>query len=213
MKKIIFMFVLLFAPLIVKAECSTDEVIRLKSLASKISITYDYTEKNDYISFSATFHNVHKDLKLIDVTNKEYSSNEEFSDVKIDNLNFSGTYYVNIVSKLQNCKNELMLKKYYTIPYYNSYSSDELCKGNETKTVCQKWTNTSSITYEQFKKALEEKKDTDTKTSEDDQKSTKPSIITELFVKYYYILFGGIIVISLTLIIVINKKNSFDFNT
>ena len=122
MKKIIFMFVLLFAPLIVKAECSTDEVIRLKSLASKISITYDYTEKNGYISFSATFHNVHKDLKLIDVTNKEYSSNEEFSDVKIDNLNFSGTYYVNIVSKLQNCKNELMLKKYYTIPYYNSYS-------------------------------------------------------------------------------------------
>ena len=78
MKKIIFMFVLLFAPLIVKAECSTDEVIRLKSLASKISITYDYTEKNGYISFSATFHNVHKDLKLIDVTNKEYSSNEEF---------------------------------------------------------------------------------------------------------------------------------------
>ena len=67
--------------------------------------------------------------------------------------------------------------------------------------------------YEQFKKALEEKKGTDTKTSEDDQKSTKPSIITELFVKYYYILFGGIIVISLTLIIVINKKNSFDFNT
>ena len=187
MKKIIFMFVLLFAPLIVKAECSTDEVIRLKSLASKISITYDYTEKNGYISFSATFHNVHKDLKLIDVNNKEYSSNEEFSDVKIDNLNFSGTYY--------------------------PYSSDELCKGNETKTVCQKWTNTSSITYEQFKKALEEKKGTDTKTSEDDQKSTKPSIITELFVKYYYILFGGIIVISLTLIIVINKKNSFDFNT
>ena len=135
MKKIIFMFVLLFAPLIVKAECSTDEVIRLKSLASKISITYDYTEKNGYISFSATFHNVHKDLKLIDVTNKEYSSNEEFSDVKIDNLNFSGTYYVNIVSKLQNCKNELMLKKYYTVPYYNPYSSDELCKGNETKTV------------------------------------------------------------------------------
>lgn len=212
MKKIFFALFILVLPLVAKAECTTQEITRLKTLASKITVTYDYEEKDYGVVFSATFHNVHKDLKIIDNrNNKAYSSKDEFADITLNKLGFPGTYSVDIQSKLNNCKDEKITAKYYTVPYYNSYYKDPLCVGNETKKVCQKWTNTTSLTYTQFQDALKNKVEEQQKPIEE-QKSNY-NLLADLFVKYYYVLFGGIIVISLTFIIIINRKDRFNFDT
>ena len=212
MKKFFLMLFILLIPLVAKAECSTEETSRLKTLASKISVTYDYVEDKNGIVFSTTFHNVYSDLKIIDNRNeKSYSTNDQFGDITIKNLVFPGTYSVSIVSKSKNCNNEKITTKYYTIPYYNPYYTDPLCIGNETKKVCQKWANTTSLTYSDFKKSFE-KKEEEQQVIEKEEES-KYNLIMDLFVKYYYILFGSIIIVSLTIIIIINRKNSFDFRT
>lgn len=212
MKKIFFVLFLLLFPLMAKAECTSEEIIRLKALASKITVTYDYEETKNGIVFSTTFHNVYKDLKIIDNRNlKSYTSRDEFGDVTIKNILFPGTYSISIRSKVKKCNNENITTKYYTIPYYNSYSKDPLCKGNESNIVCQKWTNTNSLSYEDFKEALKKKTDENNVSTQDEQK--KSNILMELYIKYYYVFFGAIILISLILIITINRKDRFNFDT
>ncbi len=211
MRKIIFVVILLFFPLIVNAECSKEEISRLKNLASKIETTYDYVENDDGVTFSVTFHNVYKGLKIVDDMGKNYSpSNNEFSDITISNIIFGGSYSINIVSNSNNCLNQNITKKYYSIPYYNSYYKDELCEKNRAKTVCQKWLNTNSLTYEQFVSNFNDKEQEQTTIQ---TQTVEENFLTQLFVKYYYILFGAIILISLTVIIIINRKDRFNFNT
>ena len=205
MKKIIFcIFVLLF-PIIAKADCTAEEISRLKTLATKISVTYEYEEKSH--TFSITFHNVHKDLKLVNMW-KTYSSKEEMADITINNLFPGYTYSVEIISNYKNCKGKNITTKYYTTPYYNYYYNDPLCEGNETKNVCQKWVDTSSLSYEDFTNSFKQK---ETEEIQIEEEKNTYSILSDLFVKYYYVLFGSIIIICMTIIIVKSRKDRFNF--
>lgn len=210
MKKIFFTLLILLFPFVVNAACTSDEISRLKNFASKVNVTYDYEELENTVKFSVTFRNVYKDIKIVDrVSGKSFSSNNSFSDFTLSDIYINGSYAFNIVSNIKGCENQLLTTKYYTIPYYNRYSKDALCDGNESKTICQKWLNTSSITYDQFKQ-LFDKKDP---SIYEPQEIPEPSLLTQLFVNYYYILFGGIIIISLIIIIILNRKDRFNFNT
>ncbi len=210
MKKIFFVLFVLLFPLIVNAKCTSEEMARLKSLASKISLTYGYEESDKNVAFSVTFRNVHKDLKIVDViTGKQFSSNNEFSDFTLSNIHIEGSHKFNILSNSKNCLNQKIAIRQYVIPYYNAYYKDPLCSGNESKTVCQKWTNTSGLSYDKFKESFNKKNDVVAQP----QEIPEPSLLTQLFVNYYYILFGGIIIISLIIIFILNRKDRFNFNT
>ena len=147
MKKILFCLFLLILPISVNAECSSIEITRLKALAGNIDVTYDYTEKDDNVTFSATLHNVDKNLSIKKIYQSGNYKNTN-GDVKIGNIMSGVTISIDVLAN--KCNNEHIYTKYIVTPYFNPYYSDPLCVGNETKSLCQKWINTSNISYEKF---------------------------------------------------------------
>ncbi|MCM1370338.1 MAG: hypothetical protein NC181_00395 [Clostridium sp.] len=209
MKKIIFTVLILLFPIMVNATCDKHEISRLKALASQINMTYDYVEKDGKVTFSVTLHNVNKALKIVDNrTRKEYNSDQEFYEVTLEGFIYGGTYSFNVLSNQKDCLNKSLFIKYYEIPYYNRFYNDPLCVLNSSKQICQKWVDTSTLSYNDFKKALTN----DKQEQKEQQEESDYNKIMDFFGKYYYIFLTGIILIALITIFIINKRNSYNFD-
>lgn len=208
MKKFLFGIIILLIPFAAKAQCTAEQISRLKVLATYINTTYDYVEQDNYVNFDVTLHNISNDLVIKNPFNGG-NYNTANGEVTIKNMNPSKIISVSILSNLNDCKNEIISTKYITTPKFNKYYSDPLCKGNETKTICQKWTDTSSMNYETFKSKFE--KDIPNNSVVEQKEKTFFDKLSDLFIKYYYVLFSFIIVTCLLIIILKNRKDKFNF--
>lgn len=215
--KLILFTLILILPLKVFGACTVDDKIRYLSLASNITTSYDYIEANDRVTFSITIHNVHKDLVVKDtVNNKSYSSNRnDLNNYTISNLKDGTNYSFSIYAKRGDCSYKLLNTVYVNLPRYNKYYKDPICNGLENYNLCQRWGEIGNINYETFKEKVEEyKKETVIEEEIKDNNKKSLSIIESLgdfWAKYYLYITIGTIVLLTPIIIIVNKKNRYDF--
>ena len=214
--KIILITFIIILPIKVFGACSVDDKIRYLTLASNITTSYDYTEVSDEVTFAITIHNVHKDLVVKDnINNKSYSSSKnDLNNYTISNLKEGTNYAFSVYAKSGDCTYKLLNTIYVNLPKYNKYYKDSVCDGMESYNLCQRWGEIGDISYENFKKKVEEyKKESNVSEEiieEDDDTIVLVEIVGDFWAKYYlYITLGTIVL--LTPIIIIKKRNSYDF--
>lgn len=215
--KIILFIFFMILPIKVFGACSVDDKVRYLSLASNITTSYDYTEVNDKVTFSITIHNVHKDLVVKDnVNNRSYSSNRnDLNNYTVSNLKDGTNYSFSIYAKSTDCSYKLLNTVYVNLPKYNKYYKDSACTGIESYNLCQRWGEIGDINYETFKSKVEEykkKSDVSNEIKDDDLKTTSIiEILGDFWAKYYLYITIGTIVLLVPVIIIVKKKNKYDF--
>ncbi len=154
MKKIVFIFLIIFSLNVYAVTCDNNEFKRLKNLAEKVEFTYDYEiEKikqedgnifNKY-NFSITANNLNEDLKVLIIYDK-YSSNKEFkynSDKKNTIKGFFEGDKVNITIEAyttNDCSGKVIMTKTVNIPYYNRNYDKDFCIENPSFKYCKEFT-------------------------------------------------------------------------
>lgn len=219
MKKVILSIItfILFFPLTVDAaSCTKDQISRYEKLASDIQATLDYVEKNNDISFTITFHNVHNELYLVDYStfdNISIYKNAGSSIIEVTDYKPGNSYTFHILNNDKKCTTEIISKITVSVPFYNSYYKDPLCQGIETYSLCQKWNNIGNMSYKDFQKSVNEYKK---KLEESD---TNQDIVIEdnlwnqirNFVANYYLYIVIVIVIIASIIVyIVHKKKKND---
>lgn len=241
MKKSFGMFtVLLISTLMfitnINAECSYEQISKLKKIAANINYDINYVMKNNIPYFQVRFVNVPTSLTIINTSdNKSYNANRN-NEVIISDLNYGKIYrfkikLANLISKenkvyykaVENgkwvnkvidlgteiCDIEEITSMLVTLPVYNPFYNSEICKKYTTNKMCQKWYE-HNLSYSDFEKEIimiENNKKIDKPIEE----KTKLSFVEMIldFTKKYYIPIG-IITICLICAIVVIIKNRKD---
>ncbi len=210
MKKILFIFICLFSfPIISFADCDKTILGNYRKLATNVNVTYEITGTPEFV---ITMTNLHKNMIVYD-GNKIYTSanfpNGVFSYKTTKSGRYNYTIYVKSCGEIGN--------KSITLPSYNAYYKDELCKGLENYSICQRWSGyTATRTkFESDIKKIKNQQNLDRKEEEPTTKLEKRwyEQITGIFVKYWW----AIIILMLLIIGIYytirakNKKNEFNF--
>ena len=206
MNKFKFLLFLLIIPLSVSASCDSSSLSRYKSLAANISNYYEYNGS----SFDVTFYNVSSELKIVNkLDGREYFPNSNFGDVVINNFSDGDTSSFAVYPSTGECSIYRVFTFYINFPYYNKYSSDEICINN-TSVLCSKWTNTSMYNYDQFVSAVIGDKKEEIVSPQPVIQSRKYGFFD--FLGDYYIFILLFIIISGSIgIYFLDKKSKFDF--
>lgn len=218
MKKIVKLILLFFVitfPMTVKGYCTTEEKIRYSTLASNITTSYEYTEKDTGVLFNITIHNVHKDLIIIDKqTGKKYSNkNKELNNFNINNLVDGKSYVFEVYADNKDCSYRLYNTLYVTVPKYNKYYKESVCDDASDYIYCQKWVETGNLSYEEFLVLVNNYKNNAVDEEIVDEKEEKNwiYIVGDFWAKYYLYISGMIIIICIPIIVIKNKRDNFDF--
>ncbi len=210
MKKILLIALLLLLPFSAKARCTDAEKIKLNKLASNVSFTYNYTEKNGKITFDVTVTNLTKDLILYDRDkDTQHNVNGEIT-IKGYEPASSASFYV--FAKDDTCIYSAIATNTINFPSYNPYYNDPLCKEAPNYEYCKKWVNNTSD-YNTFKsnitKYIKDKKAEEVvDNKEEENVSGIFDYVFEFYVRFYFIILPLIIITCLSLIYYLNKKNS-----
>lgn len=209
------LLIIILIPFKVRGACTVDDKMRYNSLSSNITTSYEYKEENGNVLFNVTIHNVHRDLVVIDTTtNKRYqSSNNSLNNFTITNLKDGSNYSFNVYAKSGDCSYRLFNTLYVTTPKYNKYYSDPVCIGASDYSLCQKWAEIGNISYEEFKNKVEEYKNPDKEViiEEPDTENNWLYIIGDFWAKYYLYILGGIIIVLIPVMIIIKRREHYDF--
>lgn len=211
----ISLLVMLLVPLKVSGACTVDDKMRYSSLATNITTSYEYKEQNGNVSFDITIHNVHNDLVVIDdSTKKRYeSSNNGLNNFTINNLKDGYNYSFKVYAKSGDCSYRLFNTLYVTTPKFNKYYNDPICEGASDYLLCQKWTEIGNMTYEEFKADVDEYKNPKKEIIEDEENNRNNWLymIGDFWSKYYLYILGGMIIVLVPAIIIIKKREHYDF--
>jgi hypothetical protein len=209
MKKTIIIILLMF-PIIVKAQCSNQEMTKYKTLAGNITSSYEYNQENN--TFTAIIGNVHSDLYLRDTTNNnEYRpANPGINEIRISNLEPGKNKKITIQPQNSGCSSFSILTLYITPPYYNKYYTDPICENNDNK-LCSKWANTEALSYEKFVETIKNTTEEQIQEEQEPELEEKKYSFLEFLADYYIVILLTIIILGSISIYKIDKKNKFDF--
>ena len=200
------LLLLLLLPLSVKAACTSTELSTYKSLSSQVSTYYDYNEQTN--KFTITVYNISDKLK-IKRDNNEYFGNGVIGETIIDNLEPGQNVTLGIYPRNGECETLRVQTLYVNLPYYNPYYQDKVCNNN-TNSLCSKWANTTSFTYEEFKQEV-----TRVSKQQEETKEPEPEIKKYSFLEFlgdFYMPILLLIIISGSIAIYyLDKKSKFDF--
>lgn len=217
---LVFIAILFLNPLIINAECTYSEKVRLQKIAGNINFSYDFEEKIadgkvNGIEFFITIANIHPDVYIKDtLKNVNYYYNANSPIIRNGDYISGIATVFKVYSNVENCKNELIYTKYVNLPYYNRYYADDACKGIENYELCQRWQSTT-LTYSQFIKKVNEYKESIIKKPNPDETDKDDNgfdfeLIYQFISKYYFVILVSVIVVCLSAIFYLNKKDSFD---
>ena len=115
-----------------------------------------YKISDNKATFDITVANMTNDIYLYDsFSDKKYIKTGEFV---INDFNDGTKYRFFIKSNDKNCKDEVLLTKYITLPKYNPYYGDPICKGIESYELCQRWGAFNIGSYKEYKSKIEKYK-------------------------------------------------------
>ncbi len=195
--------------------CTSQEQSEVMAFAANVTFSYETIVNDNSASYVITVSNLTDDMILVDSTGiKTYSNfKSSGSEIKIKTAN-TGQYSFDIWSK--KCKTRITTKS-ISLPYFNAYYADPLCKGLEAYPICQKWSNYTA-TKEQFEKAVQELKKEINAPKDDDEDASEGKKawyeeITTFFVKYWWALVLVLVLVGFIgyLINRKKKKNEYDF--
>lgn len=215
-KKIVIlsMFLFFFLPKPVSASifCTYEMKSYLKNLASNMNLSYDYIEQNENAIFTITISNVYKEFYIKEKkTGQIYypDTSKEISEIILNNYISGQTYQFEVYTNIVNCEDEILATFYTSLPSYNPYYKEEVCKGIEESELCSKWSN-HSLSKEQFIEKVEQYKQSLKKEKiEIPKEEEKLPYLLEFYLNYYYIILPVIIIGCGYFIYLYNKKDSF----
>lgn len=219
-KLAVVLFLLVLVPVHVDAvdyldECDYSTKAKLKRMASNINTSYTPVENNNDVTFNVTISNIYSGLVVLDgKTGNEYrydTNREVPHEVTITGLKPDQTYRYEVYTDVENCSEESLNVYYVTLPAYNPYYKDELCKGVENYKLCNRWLK-HSLTHEEFVREI-------TKYKKSLNQSKKEEVIVEKklntmleFLKDYYYIFIGLGILGVIYVIYVRRKrDSFGF--
>lgn len=150
-KYLIFFIICFFLnPIISNAECSYERQAELSKIASNVQIAYSYENDMGNPVFSVNIINITNDIYVLDNYGNSFKTFES-------NFNYSKGTTVNfeIYSNDSSCYGEKLLTKYINIPEINQFALTEECEKYPTFKLCQLWLDTSNISYDDFRKSIE----------------------------------------------------------
>lgn len=228
LKYFLILGIILFLPNSVHAqdECSVSDTYRLKKIASNITTKYDYSETlplSGYgsVSFTATINNVIKDIYIMKVDDYYNGTGVIYNgdinnQVLIPGLSPGTSYHFTVYGNIGgNCQGNLIYEFYITMPSYNKFYINPLCKKVPEYKYCQKWVN-SSFTEDGFIDSINkyikslEVIDTPTDDTTNEENYELFIQIVEFLNKYNLPIFGSTVLISLLGIIYLKRKDNFD---
>lgn len=209
MKNKILLFIIAFFTLIPSTNalmCDNTTKIQYQELARNISINYEYVEANGDVTFTIKFSNIPEGFSIHDYRNG-ITYNYTGSELTIPATK-NKSYSFNVYYPNTPCHMEVLYKHYITIPAYNKYYKDEICKGIEDYKLCSKWLNVV-VSYDEWKNQIIEYKNS--LNIKDEQQSMQEKTlfdkIIDFYVDYYIIILISLIVISCIGIYLYNRKH------
>ncbi len=187
--------------------CTNEEKVYWKNLAQNVVVSYDAITDNNKVKFTITFSNLTKDLEIYDLDNQKWYSTTK-KEYTINKSKDNKTYRFDIYTKDEFCGRVASYTVYASIPAYNKYQNDKLCKGIEEYKLCQKWASVS-YDYDTWKSKVEEYRKSLIKDDNKEEKNNNYSILEKIVDVYgdiYYIVLPAIVIVGVISIYIYNKK-------
>ena len=213
--KLILFILVISLPIKINAYCTTEEKLRYSNLASNIETSYDYVEYEDRVSFSITIHNVHSDLIVLDKqSGRRYNSHiNKLNNFTISNLKDGQSYVFEVYANNSDCTYRVYNTLYVTIPKFNKYYKDPVCVDASDYLYCQKWVEVGNISYDEFVKLVNDYKhqNIEEEIKEEKEENNWIYILGDFWAKYYLYISLGTILVCVSIIIIKNKQDKFEF--
>lgn len=195
--------------------CDYKEKARLNALVSNLMISADYVEQGNSVTFEVTISNFHPDIYIVDTTsNVTYYHNPNQpnpSEIKIGGYRDGQTVKYEIYSVKTVCYDNFITNKYVTLPPYNPYYKDPLCKDIPNYILCKKWAKVN-YSYDEFKSQIEKyKKKQNEEVESPNENDDYLNWFISFYIKYYIYILPSIIILGVAGIIILNRQKEFRF--
>lgn len=209
-KLILFLFVFLIFSIKVNAQCTSEELNSLMKEVSQVTVNYTYNEKTN--KFKIDVEGLSSNI-YISIANKGTLIWNMDNKITMDGFNPGETYVLEFVSGItSSCYFKTLTSKSITLPFFNQYYKDELCKNYENYDLCKKFVYYRVNSYEEFKLRLNsyikglKKEELPIEKPKDKEKKDLFIETLKFLEKYYLFIAIPIIVGGLTTIIIIKIK-------
>lgn len=216
-KYLIISFILLFCNIsFASADCTNEEVNKLKEDADKIKVTYEHkgevvNEIGDvfYDRFNVEINNVSSDI-VLEINDLGLYIPDKDGKVSLELM--TGDNEINVYSDKCSIKLDSIKVK---LPTFNPYSLDPLCEGVDSSefSLCKKYYK-PSVSYSEFVKRVKSYRVTnkikDNNKNSDIDNSNIFTMIISYIVKYKYysiVIISLLIVIPIVIISIKKRKN------
>lgn len=205
MKKYFYLLILLFifSPNKISAQCEIGEYSKLSKIANNVNVSYTYNKEKN--SFTLILTNITKEI-VVSYNDVDYMEDIE---MKLDNIK-SGNHKIDIYATDKNCVEDVLTTKNIFLPYYNKYSENKECEGNNS-TYCNRWLK-SEIDYKTWYSNItnlkqEEKIETIDEKRPETYMDKVRDFILNIYVNYYYIILPTLIIILCIMIYLRDRKD------
>jgi hypothetical protein len=219
--KIIILYALICFPVITQARetCDYEQQTRIQRIASNIATSYEYNEvfvegeKFSTVTFDVILSNTHKDIYIVDEQTQQTYYNNTINEITIAKQKPGKYLKFAVYGNIDGCYETHLTTLYVTLPNFNKYYSDPLCRNVPDYALCNKWSKID-MSYKDFEARLNKHLQESTKKEEIIKISdlTLFEKIISFLATYSFIIFGSIIIICAGLIIYLNKKDDFDLS-
>lgn len=203
LKYIVVALTFCLMPNIVHADCSYERTAELSRIASNVQLSYTY-EIGENVIFNVTLTNLTNDIYAEDENGNIVNGAGERTISYEPGQDVSFTFYSND----QNCYGEELLTQYITLPSFNKFSNYAGCSQHPEFKYCQLWSNTDSISSEQFYKELRSYANNDNATIDDGdvEKTSIWDAIKTVVSENLVMVIMSVIAIGILALIIILKK-------
>lgn len=192
--------------------CRYEDLSYYKKIASNINVSYDYEVFNNGVTFTTTITNLQPDYYIVDTaTGIRYNYTGE--DIQIKGYRSGQTIQYTVYTTQEFCEDQILSTIRLTLPTYNRYYNDEVCKDASEYSLCSRWSS-HGLDYETFVDKVNQYKENKNKgkppvvPEEEIPDNSIVQWVLRLARKYYYVFLVIVIVISGIGIYKINKKDS-----
>lgn len=195
---------------VIDSRCTDELKISLREEASLLTYRLSKVEKNGNVTYTLYFYNISDNLYVLDTkTNKKYYKNDKIEDINPGTILNLDIYAIDS----SYCKAYKPDSRSIRVPYYNKFSTSELCIGHKEYALCKEDINVT-LTEEQFKESLnkyieslEQKRTTTTKQTTNEGNKFN---IFDFIIKYNeYISAFGVLLLIIYIVVdikITNKK-------